>query len=187
MAHRILVIEDEPSIADNITYALSTDGFEPEWRPTGKEGLEVLEAGGIDLIILDVGLPDQSGFELAKKIRESFDVPIIFVTARADEVDRIVGLEIGADDYVVKPFSPRELSARVRAVLRRTAKRDDSPEDKPKQIKTGCFEVDEERHKIFYHGTNVELSRYEFRILEILISSPGRVYSRAVRIKLSFK
>jgi len=187
MAHRILVIEDEPSIADNITYALSTDGFEPEWRPTGKEGLEVLEAGGIDLIILDVGLPDQSGFELAKKIRESFDVPIIFVTARADEVDRIVGLEIGADDYVVKPFSPRELSARVRAVLRRTAKGRTSPEEKPKQLKVGAFEVDEEKHKIFYHGAVVDLSRYEFRILEILIASPGRVYSRAHLMQLAWE
>src|SRR5829696_6387350 len=120
MKKRILVVEDEPSVADNITYALATEGFTPDWCQTGEAAQTVLSTGEIALVILDIGLPDMNGFELAKAIRRHSDVPIIFVTARAEEVDRIVGLEIGADDYVVKPFSPRELTARVKAVLRRT-------------------------------------------------------------------
>src|SRR5436305_652584 len=107
MRDRILVVEDEPSIADNITYALSTEGFATEWRRTGADGLAALAGEPFALVILDVGLPDANGFDLAREIRKTHEVPLIFVTARADEIDRVVGLEIGADDYVVKPFSPR--------------------------------------------------------------------------------
>ncbi len=113
MKKKILIVEDEPSIADNIAYALETEGFESVWRSTGKEGLVTLAAETIDAIILDIGLPDINGFELCKEIRRSLGIPVIFLTARSDEIDRVVGLEIGADDYVVKPFSPRELTARV--------------------------------------------------------------------------
>lgn len=173
----ILIIDDEPSIADNITYALATEGLAAHWRASGREGMAVLAEGGIDLVILDVGLPDINGFELAKEIRRHHAVPIIFVTARSSEIDRVVGLEIGGDDYVVKPFSPRELTARVRAVLRRvdgggrmasqTRPEPDSP-----------FAIDEERYSIRFRGSTLDLSRYEFRLLGLLIRNPGRVFSR---------
>jgi len=120
MARRILIVEDEPAIADSVTYALSTDGFETAWCATGREALAALARGGVALVVLDIGLPDRNGFDLCREIRRTSAVPIIFLTARKDEVDRIVGLEIGADDYIVKPFSPRELASRVSAVLART-------------------------------------------------------------------
>ncbi len=173
----ILIVEDEPSIADNITYALSTEGYNAHWRASGSDGLAVLEAGGIDLVILDVGLPDINGFDLAKEIRKRFDVPLIFVTARNSEIDRVVGLEIGGDDYVVKPFSPRELTARVRAVLRRTAGRTEPAQ--PASPSTRCpFVVDEARYTISFQGSPLELSRYEYRLLRVLVLNQGRVYSR---------
>ena len=186
MGKQILVVEDEPSIADNIVYALSTDGFEPKVCPTGAEALEELASGEAVLIVLDVGLPDINGFELAKEIRNKYTTPIIFVTARSEEVDRIVGLEIGADDYMVKPFSPRELSARVKAVLRRV----DSPSTKQaveEMFQWGEFAIDAARHQIQYRGEVLELSRYEFRILEIFVRSPGRVYSREHLMQLAWE
>ena len=119
MSQKILVVEDEPAIAENIVYALQTEGFEVECCTTGRKARAALAHGAVDLIVLDVGLPDGNGFDLCREIRQSSNVPILFLTARSEEVDRVVGLEIGGDDYVVKPFSPRELSARVKAILRR--------------------------------------------------------------------
>ena len=116
---RILIVEDEPGIADTLQYALRTDGFEPAWCATGEEALQRIGESAPALVILDVGLPDASGFEIFKRIRETSEVPVVFLTARSDEIDRVVGLELGADDYIAKPFSPRELVARVAAVLRR--------------------------------------------------------------------
>jgi len=173
--YHVLVIEDEPSIADTILYALKTEGFHVTWCATGEEGLRALDTVGADLIVLDVGLPDQNGFELCKCIRGTSAVPIIFLTARTAEIDRVVGLEIGGDDYIPKPFSPRELTARVKAVLRRAA----TPEEKPAGTALNLpFEVDAERMRIRYFGELLDLSRYEFRILETLLRRPGRVYSR---------
>jgi len=185
MLAKVLVVEDEPSIADNITYALSTEGFTSIWCATGAEALEALQAGDIALIILDVGLPDANGFELARTIRQGADVPLIFVTARADEIDRVVGLELGADDYVVKPFSPRELTARVKAVLRRTQ----SPvHDAEASVSPHAnrFVVDADGHRISYRDMVLDLSRYEFRLLRILVESPGRVYSREHLMQLAW-
>ena len=122
MGMRILVVEDEPAIADTISYALTTDGFQPVWSATGEAALAEVAGGGIALIILDVGLPDINGFELFKRLTQVSSAPVIFLTARSHEVDRVVGLELGADDYISKPFSPRELTARVRSVLRRVAR-----------------------------------------------------------------
>ena len=172
---KILVVEDEPSIADNITYALSEEGFEPAWCGTGREALAALDDGPAALIVLDIGLPDVNGFDLARTIRGRSAVPIIFLTARSDEIDRVAGLELGADDYVTKPFSPRELAARVRAVLRRTAGAVTSTkEDSP----SFPFRVDEGRQLIAYCGKPLDLTRYEYRLLKLLVQSPGRVYSR---------
>lgn len=175
MMRKILVVEDEPSIADNITYALSTEGFSSEWRTTGSEALELLAHENFDLLILDIGLPDINGFELAKSVFKRYTLPIIFVTARNSEIDKVVGLEIGADDYVVKPFSPRELTARVKAVLRRVGQ---NSAPIASSLQTSLFVVDDQRHQIFYQGTPLDLSRYEFGLLRLFIQNPGRVYTR---------
>lgn len=177
MAKKILVVEDEISIADNITYALSTEGFESICCATGKEALEILENENITIAIIDIGLPDINGFDLVRQIRKDSSVPIIFVTARSDEVDRIVGLEIGADDYITKPFSPRELTARVRAVLRRTSNEMNKSAG-PGNVHQTHFQLDEKRLVISYHGISLDLSRYEFKLLSVFVRNPGRVYSR---------
>jgi len=174
MSHRILVVEDEPAVADAITYALETEGFQAVWTPTGGEARSVLEKEEIHLVILDVGLPDCNGFELCREIRTHSRVPVIFLTARADEIDRVVGLEIGGDDYVVKPFSPRELTARVKAVLRRISSQGEEPSEENDLV----FSVDERKKSISYHRTPLELSRYEYRLLKTLVDHPGWVFSR---------
>ncbi len=185
MPSKILLIEDEPSIADNIIYALTTEGFEVAWHPTAENALNAFASNDFQLVILDIGLPDSNGFEVCKRLRRVSSVPIIFVTARKDEIDRVVGLEIGADDYVVKPFSPRELSARVKAVLRRTNHSPaasefspvvDSPSPLPKS--SSPFTVDEERLEIRYQSCLLHLSRYEYRLLKVLLDRPGKVFSR---------
>jgi two-component system, OmpR family, catabolic regulation response regulator CreB len=172
MKPKIIIIEDEPAIADTIQYALDTEGFETLCLSTGLPVLDLLAAQTIALIILDIGLPDINGLELCKKIRLKFDTPIIFLTARADEVDRVVGLEIGGDDYVVKPFSPRELTARVKAVLRRTRPA------KPQDISGSSFRVNPSKRQIHYCGQLLELSRYEFDLLKTFINRPGHVFTR---------
>jgi two-component system catabolic regulation response regulator CreB len=172
MKPRILIVEDEPSIVDNIQYALETDGFETICFSAGIKALEYLDKEGVDLLVLDVGLPDINGFELCKDIRKRTNTPIIFLTARTDEVDRIVGLEIGADDYITKPFSPRELTARIKAVLRRMGR------VKEQSSESNSFIVDESRRRITYLGKPLDLSRYEFNILKTFISRPGHVFSR---------
>jgi two-component system catabolic regulation response regulator CreB len=172
MRPKILIVEDERAIAETIQYALETDGFETHCLTSGKPVISLLEKEAIDLIILDIGLPDINGMELCKEIRKAYNLPIIFLTARADEVDRVVGLEIGADDYVVKPFSPRELSARIKAVLRRSQQPATAPSA------SQAFQINESRRQISYFGVPVELSRYEYNLLKILIHRPGHVYSR---------
>ncbi len=166
----ILVIEDEHSIADTICYALKTENFAVEWKTLGKEGIDHLKNHQVDLIILDVGLPDISGFEVCKEIRSFSEVPIIFLTARKEEVDRVVGLEIGADDYIVKPFSPRELVARVKVILKRL--------NHNSGIHSTVFHVYEEKGRITYYGTVMDLTRYEYRLLKLLLSQPERIFSR---------
>lgn len=179
---RILLVEDEASIADNVVYALGTEGFVAEWCKTGGEALTALAAGEFALVILDVGLPDANGFDLAREIRKTRDVPLVFVTARSHEIDRIVGLEIGADDYVVKPFSPRELTARVKAILRRARPSGATPVP----AKPTGFVIDEERHRITYHGQALELSRLEFKLLAILARRPGQVFSREQLMQMAW-
>jgi two-component system catabolic regulation response regulator CreB len=201
MKLRILIIEDEPAIADNLVYALETEGFACTWCATGGEGLQAVERG-FDLAVLDVGLPDMGGFDLCRAIRQKHDLPILFLTARSGEIDRVVGLELGADDYVVKPFSPREVAARIKAILRRTASAGRKQEgaadgvtgstpggstDAGKAPATGPaedpgahlpFRHDAERKRIAYHGVNLDLSRYEYRLLLVFLEKPGRVWSR---------
>jgi two-component system, OmpR family, catabolic regulation response regulator CreB len=172
---RILLIEDERSIADTLVYALETDGFEVLHAATIAAGRSTLESNkNIALIILDAGLPDGNGFELCKEVRRTSDVPVLFLTARNSEIDRIVGLEIGADDYVTKPFSPREVTARVKAILRRKAAQ---PIETPAAAAQE-FAVDTDAIVIRYHSVPLELSPNEYRLLKVLIERPGRVFSR---------
>ena len=203
---RILVIEDEPAIAETLLYALKTEGFAPVWHATGGAGLAALAAEEVALVILDVGLPDMTGFDLCKQLRARTAVPVLFLTARNGELDRVVGLEIGGDDYVTKPFSPREVTARVKAILRRGAAastagtmgigsvvgqvadlapgHDNGRPGKPAQ-RAGPqsepaegFSIDAERCEARWRGVRLELTRYEFRLLRALLARPGRVYSR---------
>lgn len=183
---QILIVEDEPAIADNITYALSTEGFKPVWVTTGNEALKKLSSEEFSLIVLDVGLPDVNGFDLCREIRKSTSIPIIFLTARAEEVDRIVGLEIGADDYLVKPFSPRELAARVKAILRRASGSLQAEEKSTKTSKTP-FKIDEDRQLVTYFDQKLNLTRYEFRLLKVLVTRPGWVFSREKLMELAWE
>lgn len=177
----ILVVEDEPAIADTIQYALESEGFRCQRLEVGAGVVEVLDRQPVALVVLDIGLPDMSGIEVCRRIRERHDVPVIFLTARSGEVDRVVGLELGADDYVTKPFSPRELAARAKAVLRRARH---GTGNLPTPPPTGAFALDEERRQISYFGTPLELSRYEYKLLAVLLKKPGRVYSRDQLLEL---
>ena len=172
MRPTVLIVEDEPAIADTIQYALETEGCDPKVVSAGEPALKIVSIQKIDLIILDVGLPDINGFDLCKQIRRHHKIPIIFLTARSEEIDRVVGLEIGGDDYVVKPFSPRELAARVKAVLRRTQPTEAVGETDP------AFRHNEDKCKIHYFGKPLELSRYEYKLLATFIRRPGMVFTR---------
>ncbi|ALX15440.1 two-component system response regulator [Burkholderia cepacia JBK9] len=177
----ILIVEDEQAIADTIVYALGTDGMQTVHCTLGQAALDRLRDTRFDLIVLDVGLPDLSGFEVCRRLRTFTDIPVIFLTARHDEIDRIVGLEIGADDYVVKPFSPRELAARVRVILRRFY-RTVAPEPAPAPAATPAaapgFTLDTDGARVSWLGHALDLTRYEFGLLALLVQHPGRIYSR---------
>jgi two-component system catabolic regulation response regulator CreB len=170
----VLVAEDESAIADAVVYALRSEGLRAEHCVLGRDVLSRVRAGGVDVVVLDVGLPDINGFDVCRQLRAFSDVPVLFLTARADEIDRILGLELGADDYVAKPFSPRELVARVRARLRRVA-----PADRTAWRMAGPFEVDDEGHRIRFHGQPLDLTRYELALLAALLQRPGAILSRA--------
>jgi two-component system catabolic regulation response regulator CreB len=173
----ILVVEDDPPIAETIVYALETEGFTAIWKSTAREAREVLAHDSIALVVLDVGLPDGNGFDLCREFRQRLNVPVIFLTARSGEVDRVVGLEIGGDDYLAKPFSPRELTARVRAVLRRTGELTGAT-NVSTLGRTGVWQHDAVRCRIAYRGRTLELTRNEYRLLGVLLAQPGRVFSR---------
>ena len=170
MAATVLIVEDESEIADTLRYALESEGMKTLWVSQGAQAESTLSAGSVDFIILDVGLPDASGFELLKSIRRTSELPVLMLTARSDEVDRIVGLEIGADDYVTKPFSPREVVARVKAILKRAAGgRSTSPRRFDHQV---------EAMRILFDGIALELTRAEYLLLETLLDRPGQTFSR---------
>ena len=172
----ILIVEDEAAIADTLVYALQAEGFTTTWLQLAEAALELQQRSPADLLILDVGLPDISGFEACRRLRRFSEVPVIFLTARDAEIDRVVGLEIGADDYVVKPFSPREVAARVRAILKRLPPRGNG--GVPVAPAGGPFQLDAERVRIAYHGQPLALTRHEFRLLQTLLGQPERVFTR---------
>ena len=173
---RILIVEDERSIADTVAHCVAVEGYEPVWRDCGAAALDALRNGEFALMVLDVGLPDVNGFELCRAIREFSRIPIVFLTARDDEIDRVVGLELGGDDYVIKPFSPRELGARIKAVLRRGGDAPHSPEPR-------ALIIEREKMRAVYHGRALHLTRYEFHLLALLAERPGRVFSREALLR----
>lgn len=168
----ILIVEDESAIADTLVYALQADGHSTEWVTLGGAALEQQRLRPADLVILDIGLPDISGFETCRQLRRFSDVPVMFLSARDAEIDRVVGLEIGADDYVVKPFSPREVAARVRAILKRMGPLAQT------SAQTSVFQLDTLSMQISYRTQPLALTRHEFRLLQCLLEQPRRVFSR---------
>lgn len=171
MPAHILLVEDDLPIAENVALALEREGLGCTHVQLGAACLERIHNISVDLVILDVGLPDANGFEICKTIRHKSDVPVIFLTARADEMDRVVGLEIGADDYVLKPFSPRELVARVKNILRRNR-------IEPAPAADNAFQIDEARATICFSGTALPLTRAEFFLLRTLVGAPQHIFSR---------
>ncbi len=178
---RILVIDDDPGLTALLAEYLQARGHSVVTAPDGEQGLDRLRTGGVDLVILDVMLPGKDGFEICREIRADSNVPIIMLTARGDEMDRIVGLELGADDYLPKPFNPRELLARIRAVMRRKA-----PGAAPAETFSAAgVRLDPERREVQVDGEPVELTTTEFEILRVLVASAGRVVPRERLMELA--
>lgn len=175
MPAQILIVDDDPSIKDVIGYAVEGGGFSTTFAADGAEGLAKAQTGAFDLVVLDIGLPEMDGLDVCKALRKTSDVPILFLTARDDEIDRVLGMEIGGDDYVTKPFSPRELVARIKAILKRTTRvvADDGP------LQRGVLEVDIDRHLSRVSGQEVSLTTSEFALLAVLMRRPDHVTSRA--------
>ena len=177
----IFIVEDEPSIAKTVQFTLEAEGFEVRHFPSGGACLEALESVSPSLVLLDVGLTDGSGFEFFRRIRRMTQAPVIYMTARGDEIDRVVGLEMGAEDYIVKPFSLRELVARVRVVLRRVEAAPGMPDSGHAPGYAGGvpdFRIDVPRRQIFYREQPLDLTLHEYRLLETLLGHPERVFSR---------
>ena len=172
---RILLIEDEEGIGQALEYQLEREGYEVAWAQDGNDGLQRFQVAGADLVVLDLMLPGISGEDVCKKIRQSSNVPVLILTAKDTEVDKVVGLELGADDYVTKPFSTRELIARIRAILRRAAA---ASTPTSRVLEAGGIRLDADRAEVTVKGMEVHLPRKEFELLEILMSNPGLVLSR---------
>ena len=173
---RVLVVEDEDSISEPLAYMLRKEGFEVAVAADGPAGLQAFDRDGADLVLLDLMLPGLSGTEVCRELRTRSAVPVIMLTARDSEVDKVVGLELGADDYVTKPFSHRELVARIRAVLRRQSP---ASEDDGAALEAGPVRMDVDRHLVTVDGTPVQLPLKEFDLLELLLRNAGRVLTRA--------
>jgi two-component system response regulator RegX3 len=175
---RILVVEDEESYRDPLTYQLTREGFEVVEAADGHSALAAYDAEGADLVLLDLMLPGLSGTEVCRELRARGDVPVIMLTAKDSEIDKVVGLELGADDYVTKPYSYRELLARVRAVLRRRQPSDSTDHDEDGVLEVGPVRMDVERHTVAVSGESVALPLKEFDLLELLMRNAGRVLTR---------
>jgi two-component system catabolic regulation response regulator CreB len=175
MPQRILLLEDEQAIADTLLFSLQRDGFDVQHVQLAHEALAALSAQPPDLAILDVGVPDGNGFDVCRAIRKTSDLPIVFLTARAEEIDRVLGLELGADDYVTKPFSPREVCARVKAILRRSRGGNAAPQVEPT---APVLQLDEAVQRIRCGSQWLTLTRYEYQLLATLLKRPQRIFSR---------
>ena len=171
---RVLVVEDEESYSDALAYMLTKEGFDVAIANSGPDALAEFERNGADIVLLDLMLPGLPGTEVCRQIRQTSNVPVIMVSAKDSEVDKVVGLELGADDYVTKPYSPRELVARIRAVLRRGS----DPELAPSTLEVGPVRMDVDRHQVSVDNHDVKLPLKEFELLEMFLRNPGRVLTR---------
>lgn len=171
--HRVVVIEDEPDIADLLILYFEREGWTVHWSRSGEDGLDTIRARQPDVVVLDIGLPGMSGLEVCKDLRRSSNVPVLFLTARDDEIDRILGLEMGGDDYVTKPFSPREVVARIKAILRRGRL-----DPVATSVEFGPILVDLERHEVTVDDDPITLATQEFRLLAFMCENSGVVLSR---------
>ena len=171
---RVLVVEDEESYSDALSYMLGKEGFDVAVAETGTDAIVQFDRDGADIVLLDLMLPGLPGTEVCRHIRATSSTPVIMVSAKDDEIDKIVGLELGADDYVTKPYSPRELAARIRAVLRRGAEADLVPD----LLEVGPVRMDVERHTVQVRGEDAKLPLKEFELLELFLRNPGRVLTR---------
>ncbi len=167
----ILIVEDEKAIADTLTYALGLEHYQTQWVSCGEQAICAVRDNAFDGVILDVGLPDINGFDVLKAIRQFSDIPVLFLTARNEEIDRILGLEMGADDYITKPFSPREVATRIKVVLRRTRPQ------APAQPSHG-FHINEQNAEVTLMGKPLALTKAEYLLIKTLLSQPQRVFSR---------
>ncbi len=170
----VLIVEDELRIAEPLMFALEREHFAVTHVTLGQQALDAVAGQAVDLVVLDVGLPDMNGFDVLKQLRQHSELPVLFLTARQDEVDRILGLELGGDDYVTKPFSPREVVARIRAILKRLGPKSDADTDKATP-----WQVDDSGLRVFFRHTELSLTRSEYRILTTMVQRPGQVFSRA--------
>ncbi len=175
MAGTVLLVEDEPSVGELVQGYLTRDGYRVVWVRSGTEALAELERHPVRLVLLDIGLPDIDGFDVCRAVRARSQVPILMLTARDEEPDRVVGLEVGADDYVTKPFSPRELVARMKAVLRRA-----EPQETQEQLALADVVADRQTREAYVDGARVELTTKEFDLLAYFLANPGVVLSREV-------
>ena len=187
VSKHILVVDDEAHIREVLLYALKKEGFTVTAVPDGHAALAAVDQGGVDLVVLDVMLPELDGLEVCRRIRQKHRVPILFLSARGEEIDRIVGLEIGGDDYLSKPFSPRELVARVRAVFRRVEAPAPAAPPKRSLLQHGAVELDTERHEVRCSGRLVALTATEFGVLGALLERPGVVLSRAQLMQRAYR
>ncbi|MFN2621793.1 MAG: response regulator [Chthoniobacterales bacterium] len=178
---KVLVVEDDPRISDVLEYALKAEGHDVQKAQRGREAIEMAQRSSPALIVLDVGLPDIDGFEVCRSVRKFSDVPVIFLTSRSDEIDRVVGLEIGGDDYVVKPFSPRELLARIKAIRRRHDRAASAPAETrgETELRYGPITIDLEKFRVRSGNREIVLTAQEFKLLELLVRHAGRVFTRA--------
>jgi two-component system OmpR family response regulator len=178
VAHRILVVDDDPHIRDVISFALEKASMTVDIARDGREALASFRRRPPDMIILDIGMPETDGLEVCRQIRKVSNVPILFLSARDDEIDRVIGLEIGGDDYVTKPFSPREMVARVNVILKRSAGMPAKPDEPMTPLSHGALTLDPLQHKATFAGRALTLTAIEFGILKAFLNRPGAVFSR---------
>jgi two-component system OmpR family response regulator len=187
LAHRILIVDDEGHIREVIRVALKKAGMDVIEARDGKEALARFAAGRPDLIVLDIGMPEFDGLDVCREIRKTSDVPILFLSARDEEIDRILGLEIGGDDYVTKPFSPRELVARVNVILRRLSPRNGEAKAGPGALSQGGLLIDPEQHVATFAGTPLKLTAIEFGILRAFLTRPTSVFNREQLMRAAYQ
>lgn len=180
---KILIVDDEKVIVKGLKYALENDGMETDAAYDGEEALEMIKQGGYDLILLDMMLPKLDGMEVCRSVREFSDVPIVFLTARGDDMDKIMGLESGADDYITKPFNMLEVRARIKGIVRRSRRAAAPVQKKPNVVVNGGFVFDADNRRLTIDGVEINLTSKEYEILEILVTNPRKIYSRDALLK----